>query len=59
MSNDRKVIDLIGTPLEMLIVKHRASDKSKRIERIVSACRYASEEDIKLIERILRLNANL
>lgn len=59
MSNERKVVDLIGTPLEVLIVKHRASDKSKRIERIVLACRNASDEDIKLIERILRLNANL
>lgn len=51
--------DLINTPLETLVARHRSTEKSRRVQRIVEAIRRASEEDIKIIERILNIGGNI
>lgn len=59
MNKGKQISEIVGMPYESIIVKHQRSEKSRRIERIVLACRYASEEDIKIIERVLRIDGNI
>jgi len=56
MPSKKKAVGLIV----LACANHRAqgatpSDKARRINRILQACRFASEEDIRIIERVLRI----
>ena len=56
MSDNKKTMELVLLSYGKAgASRFTSSDKAKRISRIVQACRFASDEDIKIIERVLRI----
>lgn len=56
MGNTKRVVytaELIGTPFECIITHSKRDSRSGRIARIAVALKYASEEDVAIVERVL------
>ena len=52
-----KVATFLGLPIERLVTDSAVPSYLKRIDRIRRACLVATEEDLQLVERILRLDS--
>lgn len=55
VTTDKKAIAMVLLAYGKGALNKCDSNKSKRINRILQACRSASDADLKLIERVLRI----
>lgn len=53
-----KIATYLGLPIERLVTNKSIPQNLKRIDAIRRACLIAPEEDLKLVERILRIDSS-